>query len=316
MRFVMEKEKVIIFGMGSTFRDIKNYINEKYDVIGFCSNDSSQKKQYSPFYLPEDLLKQKFDRILICSVHEIDIFNQLIEVGISSEKICLCKLEMDKRFSYSQSGEDIVLLFLLNELEVKTSNAHYIELGTCHPVYLNNTYALYKQGARGIIVEPSRRMKNIIKKYRPDDLFLNVAVDKKAGTAKYYELSTQELGTISYDSLDLEYCNGITDFDLKCEYDVETMTVNQIFELLDAVVDVLSIDIEGMDYEVLKELDWELYCPRIVVAELYEWGAKEQKDSKIIELMESQGYELIHRYESNGFFVFENDAKKLYKYFL
>lgn len=308
------KNRVIVFGMGGTYSLYKEKINSMYEVIGYVSNNMSEKQSFHPYYNINQITDVDFDLIIVCSVDELDILNQLVNSGISMSRIVLMRSMSYKAFSYAQYGEDIVLLFLLREMGLEYQNIKYIELGTSHPFIINNTYALYKQGARGILVEPCKKMYNMIEMFRPEDTLIKAAININEGESDYYELETQELGTIIYDNLDKNYCENNHDFTIKNRYRVPTKTINQVFELIDGQVDLLSIDIEGLDYLVLLSLDWNRFRPRIIVAELLAAGVKEQMTNKIMNLLHEKNYVLIRRYMDNAIFVRMEDITNIKKY--
>ena len=68
------------------------------------------------------------------------------------------------------------------------------------------------------------------------------------------------------------------------------------------VPDVLSIDIEGMDYPVLKQVDYNMYRPKTIIAELAALGSIEQDGEKILGLLKENNYMVIHRNSLNAIF--------------
>ena len=74
---------------------------------------------------------------------------------------------------YSESGEDLLFLQLTDRL--KLEDPTYLDIGVCHPVIRNNTYMLYERGyKKGVLVEPNPDMCELIKKYRPENILLNI----------------------------------------------------------------------------------------------------------------------------------------------
>lgn len=66
-----EKKKVIIYGLGIGYARIKDYIENRCDVVGYSDSDSEKQKMLgggqSKFILPERLLELEFDFICITS---------------------------------------------------------------------------------------------------------------------------------------------------------------------------------------------------------------------------------------------------------
>ena len=85
------KNKVYIFGSGSTSRFILPAVQEQYEVIGFVDNDSKRwESQLEGFAIesPEVLNDAVFDGIVIASLPGLDVITkQLLDAGIPKDKI-------------------------------------------------------------------------------------------------------------------------------------------------------------------------------------------------------------------------------------
>lgn len=53
---------------------------------------------------------------------------------------------------------------------------YYLDIGASAPIYLNNTYFFYQQGAKGICVEADPLRCKVINRIRPRDKCLNLGV--------------------------------------------------------------------------------------------------------------------------------------------
>jgi FkbM family methyltransferase len=58
-------------------------------------------------------------------------------------------------------------------------------------------------------------------------------------------------------------------------------------------IDFLSVDVEGLDLQVLRSNDWAKYRPTLVVVESYGTGAASLTNGEVYTYMESKGYKLI-----------------------
>src|SRR4051812_40269558 len=74
--------------------------------------------------------------------------------------------------TWSQFGEDVLLKAIFRGRQQGT----YVDVGACHPIYLSNTYALYRQGWRGIAIDANASMSEAFTKYRSGDRFIHSAV--------------------------------------------------------------------------------------------------------------------------------------------
>ena len=98
--------------------------------------------------------------------------------------------------SFAQSGEDIIVGFLLDYLGVQ--DVSYLDIGAYDPILINNTYYFYKKGHRGVLVEPNVTMCEKLESIRPEDTTLAVGIGVDAVTdAEYYVMSEPSWSTFS-----------------------------------------------------------------------------------------------------------------------
>ena len=83
------------------------------------------------------------------------------------------------RLSFSQFGEDLLLEHLL------PNKGFYIDVGANHPVTHSNTWLFYRNGWRGIVVEPNPDLAALHRKRRPADVVLEAAAGKATGWATF-----------------------------------------------------------------------------------------------------------------------------------
>ncbi len=62
-----EKKKIIVYGLGKVYRQIKEYIGSKYDIVGYSDKREMEGPEQKPFILPEDLPKYNYDYICVTS---------------------------------------------------------------------------------------------------------------------------------------------------------------------------------------------------------------------------------------------------------
>ena len=57
-------------------------------------------------------------------------------------------------------------------------------------------------------------------------------------------------------------------------------------------IDLMNIDVEGLDFEVLESNDWETFSPKVLVIEDHEFNPEKPLESKILQFLKSKGYSL------------------------
>ena len=167
---------------------------------------------------------------------------------------------INKEF-YSQFGEDKIL----NEIILKNfTKGFYVDVGCFHPKKHSNTYLLYIKGWNGINIDMEVDKINSFKLARPSDFNILSAVSDKNIKTKFY--TTQEYGvgsTLEKDFIKKE--NNVLQ-----EKIISTKTLNEIIEnspYKNKEIDLLNIDVEGLDFKVLCSLDFNIYNPKIIIIE-------------------------------------------------
>jgi FkbM family methyltransferase len=216
---------------------------------------------------------------------------------------------MDKsKRSYSQSGEDIIIDFIFDTLEHKTRR--YLDVGAHDPIALSNTYYFYKQGHYGVFVEPDPDLYKNFKRHRPEDKGLNVGVgsgeDRKES---FYLMEPSTLNTFSKHESEV-YQQFYSWVKVRGVKKIKLIDINKIFlKYFRSGIDLLSVDTEGMDFEIIQSIDFESYRPVVVCVETAVYVNKNtlRKHTEIIDLLKKRGYFVYADTFVNTIFV---DRKK------
>ena len=166
------------------------------------------------------------------------------------------------KFHYSQFGEDIILREILKK---EISNGFYIDVGCYHPKKFSNTYMLYKKGWSGINIDMEEDKISLFNMVRPRDLNVLSPISNKQEEVTLYRYSKYGLGSTIDKKIASETTDHIYDKTI-----VKTRTLNEVINespYKDTQIDVLSIDVEGVDFKVLKSLDIKKYSPKVIIIE-------------------------------------------------
>lgn len=192
--------------------------------------------------------------------------------------------------SYSQCGEDLVIDFLLWALGVHLPS--YLDIGANHPRYLSNTYYFYRKGARGVLVEPNPQLADLIRRVRPRDVCANVAVGAASKPPlDFYILNPAGLSTFDGDDARKHEADKVA----KIERVIPTPVVainDLIAQHCPKAPDFLSLDVEGMDIEILTAIDFAKWRPKVLCLETltFESNGRGQKIQPILDLMRERNY--------------------------
>jgi len=193
---------------------------------------------------------------------------------------------LHSRESYSQMGEDLVLCDLLVD-GMKITRPTYVDIGAADPVQASNTYLLHQGGGHGVLVEPNPAFQNRLRRYRPNDVIVEAGVGvTDATSADYYVIRDAPMrNTFSID--DVEYLRKRAGRDVvERVMALPLISINRLIaEKLGAAPDLLSTDVEGLDFAILQTLDFQKYRPAVVIAETRLHGP-------IPDLLAAKGYEI------------------------
>lgn len=197
------------------------------------------------------------------------------------------------------------MAFVLEALGI--SRPTYLDIGAEHPIKSNNTFLFYKQGGSGICIEPRPGYKALFKGNRHRDLFLNVGVGpREAKSATLYVLRPPTLSTFSKEEARRYILSEGAVMDRVVS--VSMVPLNTIFEQYFQVPpDFVSLDVEGLEFEILRAADLSRYRPIVFCVETLSYVEKGtgEKSKDIIGFMSSRGYMLYGDTYINTIFVDE-----------
>jgi FkbM family methyltransferase len=210
----------------------------------------------------------------------------------------------DAKHSYSQAGEDLIVDFIAGAMQIDPVT--YLDIGAHDPIKFSNTYLFYKRGSQGVLVEPDPTLCDAIKRVRPRDVCVEAGVGKQdSAGAPFYVMTTKTLNTFSKSEAERYQAMGSNQIEKVTS--VAIVTVDQILKerfAHDAPVFV-SIDVEGLDYDVLTAIDFNNIRPPIVCIETlsYSETREEVKDVRIAEFMKDNDYFVFGDTYINTIFV-------------
>ena len=203
--------------------------------------------------------------------------------------------EANTKQYFSQTGEDIIIKFLLEK-----ENGFYVDVGCNDPIDYSNTFELYKRGWTGLNIDANPEL---IKKFkiRPHDISVCEAVSDEVKEMVFHEFEQSAVSTLDTSVLE-DWKNT---WNYKKGRKVITKTLTQILDehLIQNEIDFLSIDVEGHDFQVLNSLDFEKYNPTLILIEMHQFDIKDYETNKIVHFLDLKGYDLVGFVVMNGYFL-------------
>jgi FkbM family methyltransferase len=207
------------------------------------------------------------------------------------------------RVSYSQCGEDMIARFVFDTLKI--AHPRYIDIGAHHPTYLNNTFAFYEAGASGVSIEPDPDLFARFPVERPRDINLNVGIAPAAGELEFFVMSARTLNTFSAEEARAATERGRARIERTLKLPVRPVASVLAEQFASAAPDFLSLDVEGLDLEILKAWDFKRWRPKLVCVEtiVYAGGRGGGQRSDIAEHLQDNGFFQYAHTHVNALFV-------------
>ena len=206
----------------------------------------------------------------------------------------------EAQYGYSQFGEDLILAHLFAQLEIKKPT--YLDIGANEPRYISNTYYFYTRGSRGVLIEPNPYLYKKLKNYRPRDIVLNTGIGINDTTeADFYMFPNYANGLNTFSEKEARHweetgMKGLGKVAVEKVIKLPLIPINQVLEkyFKDKAPDFISLDVEGLDLEILKSLDFETYKPAVICVETlaYDENQKGFKLNNIIDFMSEKKYDV------------------------
>ena len=191
------------------------------------------------------------------------------------------------RKNYSQWGEDK----FINDFFIKKNNGVYLDIGCFHPVMYSNTCLLYKRGWSGINIDINPTSIDLFNIVRPKDFNLCTTIDKDDKEFNlYYDDPFSPLNT-----LDKEFYKKIKKKNNRIFEDktVKSKTIDRIINesKINSKIDFINIDVEGRDYQILKNIKIDKLKPSLVSIETHNVdGTESENYNKIKSFLENNNF--------------------------
>jgi len=210
----------------------------------------------------------------------MDFFKKIYNKLYLFRKVYLTKYWRSHR---AQFGEDVVLSSWIGK---KINQGFYVDVGCYHPWKYSNTYFLYKRGWRGVNIDLDNIKIDAMNWARPQDTNIVAAVSDLATEVEVHANPRKYCGITTIETSQVQPTQCV-------KRKIKTKTLNQILtdtRYKDREIDLLSIDVEGHDFNVLKALDFSKYKPKIILIETLIKNFEHIHDSELFKFLINKGY--------------------------
>ncbi len=202
--------------------------------------------------------------------------------------------------SYSQEGEELIL----SRIFAGRNHGFYVDVGAHHPRRFSNTLRFYRAGWNGINIEPSPVAIAAFRRERKRDINLQVGVAEQPGTLCYHMFDEPALNT--FDAALVNWRLANTPYRLIGTRDVAVERLDSLLRKHlppGQTIDFMSVDVEGLDLQVLRSNDWEVFRPTCVLAEALGTTLEEVMRSEVFDLMRRNRYRLFSKLYNTVLFL-------------
>ena len=206
-----------------------------------------------------------------------------------------------KRTQYSQWGEDQ----FINQFFKDKIDGIYLDIGCFHPVMYSNTCLLHRKGWRGINIDINPTSIDLFNILRPKDTNLCATINEIKETFEiYYDDPFSPVNT-----LDKQFYENLENKNNKNtkKLFVESKSMQEILNIskIDKSIDFINLDVEGMDYKILKNINLNQLKPKLVSIETHNVDGLKSKDyESIVKLMKESSFSIYKRVGPTTLFNF------------
>lgn len=204
---------------------------------------------------------------------------------------------------YTQNDEEFFILEYFKD-EVQ-ENLTVLDIGANDGELISNSRRVILEGWSAILLEPSpKAFDRLYKLYEPNNKVktLNYGISESSGRFKFFEsgsLGFNERDTALYSSVvenETKRWDGIVQYE---ETEADFFTFEEFIKLenlLDTKIDFITIDAEGMDLSILKQINLDNISCRLLCIE---WNSVNQVANEIVEYCNRFGLYEITRNPEN-----------------
>ena len=202
--------------------------------------------------------------------------------------------------SYFQEGEDTLLARIFGNPQ----NGFYVDIGAHHPYRFSNMYFFYKRGWKGINIDAIPCSMKLFNKYRTRDKNIEVAISDTKQKTKYYIFNESALNTFSEETA--KKVNK-PEFKIINTIKLHALTLEEILDVnleKGQKIDYMNIDVEGLDFNVVKSNNWQKYRPKVILVKILKVNdIFDLKNNEIVKYLEKVGCQFFAKTYNTIIFI-------------
>ena len=141
----------------------------------------------------------------------------------------------------------------------------YVDVGAYHPMLYSNTYAFYRRGWSGLVIDPNTALRPLYKILRPRDTFIPCGVSAAKEERTYYEFADG-----AYNTFDENTALTVQKSKRSVLLTTRLVPLKPLAQILKeqgiTKIDLLNVDAEGLDMTILHSHNWSIR-PKVILVE-------------------------------------------------
>lgn len=187
-----------------------------------------------------------------------------------------------------------VLPLVVAEHVLEHGELTFLQIGAFDGQVGDEIFELIKRfPVRGVLVEPQPTAFEKLRALhgeRDNLLLVNGAIDRVTGTRPFYMSTKEDVEFASFDRNHL-LRQGLASKEI-VSHEISCLTVDDVLRLANFdTVDLLQIDAEGYDYEILKSIDFDRVCPKILRFEYRHFSDDDLQEC--LKMLAARGYRFL-----------------------
>jgi len=212
--------------------------------------------------------------------------------------------------SYSSEGEDILLKRIFEYRDI-AQGGFYVDVGAHHPYRFSNTFFFYELGWSGINIDAMPDSMKLFSEVRTRDINLEVGISGTQEKLIYYMFNESALNGFDKD-IALKR-DGLANYFIVEHRHMRTAPLKEVLDVYlphEQEIDFLSIDVEGLEHEVVTSNDWNTYRPKVILVEILYTDIDQIASNKTYLFLKKMGYTYFaktfgtHVFIRNDFYEF------------
>lgn len=186
---------------------------------------------------------------------------------------------MRQRYGYTQNMEEWYITQNLGSIP----NGKFLDIGAHDGKSFSSTRALVEKGWSGVYVEPDpyvlpSLMANT-EEFKDKTIIEPVAIGLQKGHLPFFSSKGDMVGSLS-EAHKIKWSSAVK-FE---EIQVDVITLQDLAERHGTNFDFINLDVEGINWELFCQFDWNVWTPKVVCIEY------DDKLKEMTQILENHGY--------------------------